>query len=158
VAPLILVDPPPPGGVQATATATLTAGGGIASIAMDNVGAGYTFSPNFYIIPQPAVYQGSPIGGSAADLWPAPGAVHPANLPQGSIYQPNQSALTGAYLTSNPLTGSGTITALGLLNAGAGYVTTAPAVTITGAGAATATTTLGPAPAVDRSYLQSRVG
>jgi len=157
-APLILTDPPPPGGVQATAYATLTSGGGIASITMDNAGAGYTFSPTFYILPQPAGYQGSTIGGAAADLWPAPGLVHPNNLPQGSIYQPNQSAGTGALLTSNPLTGSGTITALGLINAGSGYVTTAPAVTITGAGAATATTTLGTAPAIDRSWLQSRVG
>jgi hypothetical protein len=159
--PLIMTDPPPPGGVQATAYATLTSGGGIASITMDNVGAGYTFSPTFYIIPMPAVYQGSPIGGGAApiDPWPAPGIVHPNNLPQGSIYQPNQSAGLGALLTSNALTGSGTITALGLLNAGAGYVTTAPAVTITGIGGSpTATTTLGPAPAVDRAWLQNRVG
>jgi hypothetical protein len=157
-APLVLIDPPPPGGIQATAYATLNATGGVASITMDNVGAGYTTSPQFYLIPQPAVYQGAPIAGVGPDMYPAPGSVHPSMLPQGSVFQPNQSALTGALFTLNALTGSGTLTGIGMLNWGSGYATTAPAVTITGAGAATATASLGPAPAVDRSYLQSRVG
>jgi hypothetical protein len=155
--PVIMIDPPPPGGIQATAVAALTAGGGIASITMVSAGAGYTTYPNFYILPQPAVYNGSPIAGIAADLVPPPGLVAPAHAPQQSIYFGNISQATGALLTPGALTGSGTVTGLGLLNWGAGYVTTAPAVTITGAGAATATSTLGPAPATESCFLQSRV-
>ena len=90
-------------------------------------------------------------------MWPAPGLVHPANLPQGSIWFPNEDAVNGAYLTSNPLTGSGTVTGLSLANPGAGYAT-APTVTITGAGAATATAqTTGISAQSDQSYLVSRV-
>jgi hypothetical protein len=154
--PVIMIDPPPPGGIQATATVTLNASGGIATIAMTNAGAGYTSYPNFYILPQPAVYNGSPIAGVAADLVPPPGQIAPQHAPQGSIYFGN-IATTGALFTPGTLTGSGTVTGLGLLNWGAGYVTTAPTVTITGAGAAAATAVLGPAPAIETCYLQSRV-
>ena len=48
--PLIMIDPPPTGGVQATAVATLNATG-IATIAYTNQGAGYTTIPNLNIIP-----------------------------------------------------------------------------------------------------------
>jgi hypothetical protein len=154
--PVIMIDPPPPGGIQATATATVTAGA-ISAIVMVNPGAGYVSAPNFYILPQPAVYYGSPIAGIAPDIFPAPGLVAPPHAPQGSIYFGNISVASGALLTYGALGGSGTVTGLGLLNWGGGYVTTAPAVTITGAGAATATAVLGPAPATESMFLQSRV-
>lgn len=154
--PLIICDPPPIGGVQATATALVSAAGAISGVNLDNPGAGYTSPPQWYIFPEPAVYYGAPIAGVGPDLWPAPGLVHPSCTPQGSIYQPNISA-QGALLTSNPLTGSGTVTAIMILDPGGNYSGTAPAVTITGAGAATGTVTLGAAPTTDRSFLQSRV-
>ena len=137
VPPLVVIDPPPPGGIQATAVATLTAGGGIASIVMQTVGAGYIAAPNFYLIPQPGSYQGGPQGGVAAGLLPAPGLVHPNNAIPGNQ---NLSTSAGALLTPNILTGSGTLTGIGMINNGLGYDGThIPAITITGCGLAAAT-------------------
>lgn len=155
--PLIICDPPPIGGVQATATATLSAAGVITAITIDNPGAGYVTPPQWYVFPEPAVYYGAAIAGVGPDLWPAPGLVHPNCSPQGSIYQPNLNAAAGALLTSTALTGSGTVTAIVSLDPGGLYTGTAPGVTITGAGAAAATATAAVTPAVDRSFLQSRV-
>lgn len=137
--PLIMIDPPPAGGIQATAVATISSAGVVTAITMVKVGAGYTATPNFYVIPQPPYYQGAPLGGVAAAAWPAPGLVYPTNLPGGefAMFEPNKS-LTGCQLTSNALTGSGTLTGLGIIDAGFGYTAT-PTITITGAGAATAT-------------------
>lgn len=137
--PLILIDAPPVGGVQATAYATVSSAGIVTGITMQNVGAGYASSPNFYVFPQNPVYSGSPIAGLAANAFPPPGLVYPTNLPAGSLYQPNIS-LSGCQLTSNPLTGSGTLTGIGILDFGNGYTgTTIPSVTIVGCGAAAAT-------------------
>lgn len=154
--PLIICDPPPVGGVQATAYATLSAAGVITAVTIDNPGAGYAVTPNWYIFPEPAVYYGSPIAGVPADLWPAPGLIDPSMQPPGSVFQPNFNSSTGALLTPAALTGSGTVTALQVLDPGGGYSGTVTA-TVTGAGAATASTTVGAAAAVDRSFLQSRV-
>lgn len=154
--PLVICDPPPAGGVQATATCTLSAAGVITAVTIDNPGAGYLVSPQWYVFPEPAVYYGSPIAGVGPDLWPAPGTLNPACTPQGSIYQANINSAAGVLLTSNALTGSGTVTALMVLDPGGAYAV-APAVTITGAGAATGTSAIGAAAAVDRSFLQSRV-
>jgi hypothetical protein len=137
--PMIMIDAPPPGGIQATAYATISAAGVVTAITMQNVGAGYTASPNFYVFPQPPAYQGSPIAGIAAGGFPAPGLVYPTNLPAGSVFAPNIS-LAGCQLTSQPLTGSGTLTGIGILDYGYGYDGThIPTVSITGVGAATAT-------------------
>lgn len=154
--PLIVCDPPPPGGVQATATATLSAAGVITGVTIDNPGAGYLVSPQWYIFPEPAVYYGASIAGVGPDIFPAVGLIHPAMQPPGTMYQNNLNAATGALLTSVALTGSGTVTALQVLDPGGGYSGTVTA-TVTGAGAATASTTVGPAAAVDRSFIQSRV-
>ena len=155
--PLVVCDPPPPGGVQATGTVTLSSAGIITGFTIDNPGAGYLVSPQWYIFPEPAVYYGSPIAGVGPDPWPATGLIHPSMQPPGTVFQNNLNAALGALLTANPLTGSGTVTALMVLDPGGGYTGTAPAVTITGAGAATGTATIGPAPVTDRSFLQSRV-
>ena len=140
VPPLVVIDPPPPGGIQATAYAVLTAGGAISAVTMDNVGAGYAASPNFWIIPQPALYQGGPSGGVAAGLIPPGGLVYPTNAVPGN----QNTSPSGAQLTSAALTGSGTLTGIGIINAGGGYTTASPTVTFTGgAGGVAATVTIG---------------
>lgn len=143
VPPVIAIDPPPPGGIQATAIPTLSAAGVLTAITMVNVGAGYLSSPNFYIVPQPQFYTGSP-------RWPgtattpgdtiaaqglpasgiAPGLIHPNNIWPGSPYQQNISSTLGALLTPVALTGSGTLTAIVMTYYGALY-TGAQAGTIT---------------------------
>jgi hypothetical protein len=153
VPPLVVIDVPPPGGIQATATCALTAGGGIGSVTMANVGAGYLTSPNFYLIPQMAYYGGGPSGGVApAAAAPPPGLVFPANAVAGNQ---NTSAV-GAQLTSIALTGSGTVTGLVMINNGSGY-TTLPTATITGVGAATSTLLAVTAAAVTQAFAQPRV-
>ncbi len=139
--PLILIDPPPPGGIQATAYATINSAGGVATVVMQNVGAGYTASPNFYVFPQNPGYTGGSVGGIASDPFPAPGLVYPTNLPAGSQFQPNIS-LAGCQLTSVALTGSGTLTGIGTDDYGFGYDGThIPGVTIAGGGLSAATAT-----------------
>lgn len=156
VPPLIVIDPPPQGGIQATAIAVLTAAGGsgIATITMENVGAGYAASPNFWIIPQSPSYQGGPTGGIAAAGIPAPGLVYPTNAVPGNQ---NTSAV-GAQLTSAALTGSGTLTGVNVIDAGGGY-TGAPTVTITGGSGSVAITALtaNTSPAASLCIVQPRV-
>jgi len=139
VPPAIVIDPPPPGGIQASAIAVMTAAGssGIASITIVNAGAGYATSPNFYIIPQPALYQGGPSGSFAAGGIPAPGLVYPSNAVPGN----QNTSSTGAQLTSAALTGSGTLTGVHMVNSGGGY-TSAPTVTFTGGAGGVAVTAL----------------
>lgn len=156
VPPLIVIDPPPQGGVQATAIAILTAAGGsgIATITMENVGGGYTTTPNFWIIPQPPSYQGGPTGGVAAAAFPAPGLVYPGNAAPGN----QNTSATGAQLTPVALTGSGTLTGVGIIDAGGGY-TGAPTVTITGGSGSVAVTALvaNTSPAASLCIVQPRV-
>jgi len=135
--PLIVIDPPPAGGIQATAYAVLSAAGVITAVTIVNAGAGYAVSPNFWIIPQPAVYQGGPSLGNAAGAIPAPGLVYPSNAAPGN----QNTSASGAQLTSIALTGSGTLTGLVIVNAGGGYTTSSPTVTFTGGGASIAATT-----------------
>ncbi len=138
VPPLIVIDPPPPGGIQATAYAVLTAGGALSAVTIDNAGAGYAASPNFWIIPQPALYQGGTQQGTAAGAVPAPGLVSANNAVPGN--QNIGAGTTGALLTPIALTGSGTLTGLVIQNAGGGYTTASPSVTFTGGGASIAAT------------------
>lgn len=155
VPPLIVIDPPPAGGIQATATCALSATGTIASVTMANVGAGYAATPNFWVIPQPAIYQGGPSGGAAAGAIPAPGLVYPSNAVAGN----QNTSPTGVQLTSIALTGSGTLTAIVPMNYGGGYTTASPAATFTGgAGGVAATITVGTTtPAVSLVRSQPRV-
>jgi hypothetical protein len=153
VPPLVVIDPPPPGGIQATAVAALTAGGGITSITMSTVGAGYAVSPNFYLIPQSAYYQGGPSGGVAAAPIPPPGLVFPTNAVAGN----QNTSPVGAQLTSNALTGSGTVTGLVMINFGTGYTAVTPTATITGVGAAASTLAASVAGVVATAFVQPRV-
>lgn len=154
--PLVVIDPPPLGGIQATAVAALTAAGAITSITMVNVGAGYAASPQFWLIPQPSPYPGGPSGGVTAGTLPPPGLVNPANAVPGNQ---NTDSTNGALLTSIALTGSGTLTGLIMVRDGTGYTTASPAVTFTGgAGGVAASVTVGTTtPANDVSYYQPRV-
>jgi hypothetical protein len=139
VPPTLVIDPPPPGGIQATAIAVMTAAGssGIASITMVNAGAGYATTPNFWIVPQPASYQGAPSGTIAAGANPEPGLVYPSNAIPGN----QNTSATGAQLTSAALTGSGTLLGIRMINSGGGY-TSAPTVTFTGGAGGVASTAL----------------
>jgi hypothetical protein len=156
VPPVIIIDPPPPGGIQATAIAVMTAAGssGIASITMQNAGAGYATSPNFWIAPQPALYQGGPSGGVAAGTIPPGGLVYPTNALPGN----QNTSATGAQLTSAALTGSGTLLGVHIINAGGGY-TGAPTVTFTGGAGGVAVTALtaNTSPAASLCLIQPRV-
>jgi hypothetical protein len=139
VPPVLVIDPPPPGGIQATAIAVMTAAGssGIASVTMVNAGAGYAATPNFWIVPQTPIYQGGPSGGVAAGAVPAPGLVYPGNALSGN----QNTSATGAQLTSIALTGSGTLLGIHMYQSGGGY-TSAPAVTFTGGAGGVASTAL----------------
>jgi hypothetical protein len=150
--PLVVIDPPPVGGIQATAVAALNAAGGIASITMVNVGAGYAVSPNFYLIPQTPYYQGGPSGGVAAAPIIPGGLVFPFNAVAGN----QNTSPVGAQLTSIALTGTGTVTGLIMINNGVGYTGT-PTATITGVGAATSTLAAVTAAANATAFFQPRV-
>ena len=154
VPPLVVIDPPPSGGVQATAIAALTAGGGIASITMENVGGGYLASPNFWLIPQTNIYQGGTSGGIAAGAIPPAGLVYPSNAVPGN----QNTSSSGAQLTSAALTGSGTITGFRVTNRGGGY-TGAPTVTLTGAsgGGAITAVVANTTPAASLILVQPRI-
>lgn len=138
--PLISIDPPPVGGVTATATCTIS-GGVINSVTLQNPGAGYTAVPNVYITQQWNTYQGigQPVNATVPTTAQPPGAIatqQPPFLP--GINWPTASG--GASITCNGLTGSGTLTGVGMASYGAGYTgATIPAVTITGCGAAAIT-------------------
>lgn len=142
VPPQIIIDPPPPGGIQATAICTLNASTGIASVTMINPGAGYTAIPNFYIQPQFGSYAGSTVAGGsvAAGVTPAPGLVNlSSSVGLSSTNGLAVSGPTGALLNPAALTGSGTLTGIGMITNGSFYTgTTIPAVTITGMSGATA--------------------
>lgn len=56
--PLLLIDPPPAGGVQATAVCTISAGA-INAVTVVNQGAGYVTVPNVTVIPDPRDTTGS---------------------------------------------------------------------------------------------------
>jgi hypothetical protein len=51
-APTVLISPPPAGGVQATATATISSNA-VSAITITNQGAGYTAAPTITIVPNP---------------------------------------------------------------------------------------------------------
>ncbi len=136
VPPMIVCDPPPIGGVQATFTCAITSAGVLSTVTQLTAGAGYTSIPQFYIIPQPMFYQGAiRYPGDVTPAYPPPpGLINPANVWTGSPYQPNiQTGTTGALLTGVALTGSGTLTAIVMTFAGSGYAgNTVPAITFGG--------------------------
>ncbi len=135
-APLILIDPPPYGGIQATAVAVLTAAGAISSVTMVNPGAGYLAVPNFYVVPQFFDYPGAPTlpGGAPQAVNFPPGQF--VNMPPQNFMQGLTQAFPttgGALITSPALAGSGTLTGIVITDYGAGYLGSAiPAITFAG--------------------------
>jgi hypothetical protein len=134
VPPLVCCDPPPPGGVQATFTSTISAAGVITAVTQLNPGAGYTSVPQFYIIPAWQFFPGSlrfpgdTFGTTNPNAAYPPGLINPANTWNGSPYQGNiVTGTTGALLTGNALTGSGTLTAIVMTQFGGGYAGNAQA-------------------------------
>lgn len=136
VPPLVLIDPPPVGGIQATATCALTSGGGITSVTMGNVGAGYTVTPNFYLVPQfqnqPGSIYNDPYGVApvAGAQNVPPGIIGGTALPPQTFMQGLSltSGTGGALLTPVALTGTGTLTGVVVTHYGYGY-TSVPAMT-----------------------------
>lgn len=53
--PTLIFSAPPPGGIQATGTATVSAGGAITGVTMVNAGAGYTSPPQLLVVLDPRV-------------------------------------------------------------------------------------------------------
>jgi len=167
VTPLILIDPPPYGGIQATAVCTLTAGA-VATATLVNVGAGYTALPNVYVVPQFLDYPGAPslITGLAQPGAP-PGAIAGGGgVTGGTGILPPQNWRYGLQIASpissgalinfgaGVLAGSGTLTGVVLVDGGTLYAAGATTMTVTGAGAATTTLANPTAPANDTTVLQ----
>ena len=111
--PLVVIPEPPPPGIAATATCSLSSGA-VGTVTIRTAGAGYTTAPPIYLFPDqtdPAFISGTAV------LW-----------------SPNPGLVTVVT------TGAGTLTGLLLVNAGQ-LLTTAPTLTVNGVGtSATATT------------------
>lgn len=143
IPPLVLIDPPPPGGIQATAHVTLN-NGSINSVVTDNPGAGYGLqaAPNVYLVAQMPSYGGGTPGGLPAAVYPPAGSAAINNPIAGAYPQivpvtGLASTAGGAQLTA-ALTGSGTLTGLVMVNFGANYTgTSIPTISFTGTGAPT---------------------
>ncbi len=156
VPPLIVVSPPPQGGIPATMTCTIS-GGAVNTVTVTNQGGGYMAPPLIAVYPQVAGYAGL--------ILPPPAVQNllgGSNLPAGNyIWPPFMIPNTGVFttlplMTAPAITGSGTLTGVQLIDNGANYSGT-PTVTVTGAGAATVTTPAVVAAASDVSYLQPSV-
>ena len=140
--PVILIDAPPVGGIQATATCTIS-GGVINAVTLQNAGAGYTSVPNVYVVPQYLlpVVGGAPINPTPPNIIP-PGNIAPlsGSLSSQPPFLPAvqwPAVVGGAQLTAAALTGSGTLTGAVVTQYGVGYTnTTVPTITFTGGGLA----------------------
>jgi hypothetical protein len=158
VPPIIVIDPPPVGGIQATAVCTITAGA-IATATVVVAGAGYAATPQIWVLPQFQFNPDQPLPPGSAVIpsavppgvigLPPPGA-HPF-IPTGVV--PTSGGAILNWTSGTPLSASsGTVTGVTVTYGGGGYSGTVTP-TITGAGAATLNTTLGAAGANDTSYL-----
>lgn len=122
--PTLVIDPPPPGGVQATAVAVVSANA-ISSVTVVNQGAGYATAPTITVLPDPrdtittnavltvnATLAGA--GTITAVICTAPG------LPQTSVPTLAFSGGGGASAAATVI-GCYTATAFAVTNAGAAY-------------------------------------
>jgi len=141
--PVIMIDPPANGGIQATATCTIS-GGAINAVTLRNAGAGYTAPPNYYVVPQYLLppQAGVPVQAAAPLNVIPPGNIAPLSgaLSSQPPFFPNvqwPGVTGGALITSGALTGSGTLTGAVVTQYGVGYSgTTIPSVTFAGGGLA----------------------
>jgi hypothetical protein len=144
--PVLLLDPPPIGGIQATATCTISAGA-INAVTLQNAGAGYGAVPNVYVVPQYLlpVQGGAPINATPPASVIPPGLIAPlaGSLSSQPPFMPGVQwpaatlAGTGAAITVNGLTGSGTLTGAVVTQYGVGYTNSnVPTISFTGGGLA----------------------
>ena len=144
--PVLVLDPPPLGGIQATATCTISAGA-INAVTLQNPGAGYAAVPNVYVVPQYLlpVQGGAPINATPPTSVIPPGLIAPlsGSLSSQPPFMPSPQwpaatiAGTGASITANALTGSGTLTGAVVTQPGVGYTNAnVPAITFSGGGLA----------------------
>jgi hypothetical protein len=141
--PVILIDMPPPGGIQATATCTIS-GGVINGLTLQNPGAGYASTPNAYVVPQYLLppQAGPPVQAAAPLNITPPGNIAPlsGSLSGQPPFLPGVAwpgVAGGASVTVNGLTGSGTLTGAVMTQYGVGYSNTVmPTITFTGGGLA----------------------
>jgi len=128
-APTIVVQAPPAGGVQATATCTISAGA-VNAVTITDQGAGYTTAPTFYFVTDPRD-PNNPITFPSTTTPITPIGV----ASQSGTYQ------VGALAATATLTGSGTIGAVVCTDPG--LVRTAlPTLSFTGGGGASAAATV----------------
>lgn len=150
VPPLILIDPPPAGGIQATAVSTITTAGVLTSATLVNPGAGYTALPNVYVVPQFLDYPGQPAlpytiptppTPIAPNFPPGQIAIGPGSGNAGTIPQNFMQGLQGSFPASagalvnfgaGVLGGSGTLTGVVMTDYGSAYNTSVPAITFGG--------------------------
>ena len=163
VPPLLVVSPPPLGGIPATMTCAIS-GGAIAAVTVVSQGAGYTAVPTVAVVPQPSGYFGATLPSPAVAVTlgslegpPAVGGAmaYPYQWPPW-LWLPIGVYTTLPVITAQAITGSGTLTGVGVLDNGGNYTGT-PTVTVTGAGAATVTCNAVTAAANDTCYLQPAV-
>jgi hypothetical protein len=146
--PALIIDPPAAGGINATATCTIS-GGIINAVTLQNPGAGYVTTPNVYIVQQYPTYPGM---GPPVNLTVPTNVIPGGTLNQGLATPPwlagvawplAQPITSGASITANGITGSGTLTGIVMTDYGVGYTgTTIPTLTFSGgslAGGAAAT-------------------
>jgi len=142
-APTVTVSAPNvDGGVQATATATLS-GAGVTAITLSAAGTGYTSAPTV------AITGGSGSGATATARLSGAGVTAITVSAGGSGYTTASVGFTepqvagGTTATATATISGGVVTAITITNPGSGY-TSAPTISITGDGTgATATATIG---------------
>src|SRR5216683_4359413 len=139
--PICFIPPPPPGGIQATAHATISAGA-IASVVVDNQGGGYSIAPTLFMVADPRD-PNNPMfnpGTTTPLVMPGvavtPGAIAAASA-GGSLLNLLPSVCS-MFSTAFTLTGTGTIAGIYCVDPG-NPVTSLPTLTVaSGAGTATA--------------------
>jgi hypothetical protein len=174
VPPVILIDPPPYGGIQATAICTISAGA-IATATLVNVGAGYVNLPAVYVVPEFLDYPGSiPLTTASAGVPPnfPPGLIAGGGTGAaavGGILPPQtwkyglqlaQPLTSGALINfgaATTVSGSGTLTGVVVVDGGQGYTAVAQTGTVTGVGAATISVATPVAGVTDTSFIQTGI-
>lgn len=139
--PICLIPPPPVGGIQATAHATISAGA-IASVVIDNQGGGYTTAPTLFMIADPRDPNNPEFNPGAATPLVMPGVAVTAGAiaaaSAGGTLMNHLPAMCSMFATAFTLTGTGTIAGIYCVDPGTA-VTSLPTLTVaSGAGAATA--------------------
>ncbi|MDA8105302.1 MAG: multicopper oxidase domain-containing protein [Nitrospiraceae bacterium] len=125
----VTVDPPPPGGTQATASAAVS-GGAVTAINIINPGSGYYYAPGVTI-------SGDGTGAAAvANFGATPQAIRSVTVTNGGsgcVASPTVNFLGGGGTgaTASATAPAGEITGITVTNGGSGY-TSLPAVAITG--------------------------